>query len=155
MLQDKINKDLVDAMKAGDAIKVSALRMLNAAIKNTEIAKNAGANGHSPLQDGDIIDIIAKQIKQRNESIEQFKKAGRQELVDKETKELETLKVYLPEQMSEAELAKLVQDTIKETGAGGKQDMGKVMKAIIPKAKGRCDSKLLSDTVNKYIQTGG
>jgi len=153
MLQEKINKDLVDAMKSGDTVKVSALRMLNAAIKNVVIAKNVGANGHSPLlQDVDIIDIISKQIKQHNESIEQFKKANRQELVDKEAKELDALKVYLPEQMSETELTKLAQDTIKEVGAANKQDMGKVMKAIMPKAKGRCDSKLLSDIVNKCLQ---
>lgn len=150
MLQDRINKELVEAMKASDAIKVSALRMLNSVIKNVTIAKNVG---RSPLlEDADIIDIIAKQIKQRIESIEQFKKGNRQDLVDKETKELEILKSYMPQQMAEAEVLKLVQDTIKEVDAKSKQDMGKVMKAIMPKAKGRCDSKLLSDTVNKCLQ---
>jgi len=151
MLQDKINKDLIDAMKANDAAKVSTLRMLNSVIKNAVIAKSVGANGHLPLQDADIIDIIAKQMKQRSESIEQFTKGNRQDLVDKETKEFEVLKSYMPQQMSEEEVMKVVQETIKETDAKGKQDMGKVMKAIMPKAKGRCDSKLLSDIVSKCL----
>lgn len=145
MLQEKINKDLIDAMKAGDAVKVSTLRMLNAAIKNAAIAKNAG------VQDADIVDIIAKQIKQRNESIEQFKKGNRQDLVDKETKELEILKSYMPEQMGEEEIIKLVQEAIKESGVQGKQGMGKVMKAVMPKLKGRADSKLISDVVIKCL----
>ena len=146
MLQEKINKDLTGAMKAGDAAKVSTLRMLNSAIKNVVIAKKA-----EKLEDTDIIDIIAKQIKQRNESIEQFKKGNRQDLVDKETKELEALKAYMPQQLSEEEIAKTAQDAIKETGAKGRQDMGKVMKVIMPKLKGRCDSKLLSDIVSKCL----
>ncbi|OIO80672.1 MAG: aspartyl-tRNA amidotransferase [Candidatus Omnitrophica bacterium CG12_big_fil_rev_8_21_14_0_65_43_15] len=146
MLQDKINKDLIDAMKSGDAVKVSTLRMLNSAFKNIIIAKKL-----QKLEDTDVIDVISKQVKQRAESIDQFKKGNRQDLVDKETKELDILKTYLPEQMGEEELTKLAQDTIKEVGATGKQDMGKVMKAIMPKAKGRCDSKLLSEIVGKCL----
>jgi len=146
MLQDKINKDLIDAMKAGDSVKVSALRMLNSAIKNVIIAKKV-----EKLEDADIIDIIAKQAKQRSESIEQFKKGNRQDLVDKETKELEILKSYMPEQLSEVEITKIVQDAVTEAGAKGRQDMGKVMKIVMPKAKGRCDSKMLSDIVSKCL----
>jgi len=120
--------------------------MLNSAFKNIIIAKKL-----QKLEDTDVIDVISKQVKQRAESIDQFKKGNRQDLVDKETKELDILKTYLPEQMGEEELTKLAQDTIKEVGATGKQDMGKVMKAIMPKAKGRCDSKLLSEIVGKCL----
>ena len=146
MLQEKINKDLIEAMKAGDAVKVSTLRLLNSVIKNVAIAKKA-----EKLDDADVIDAVAKQIKQRNESIEQFKKGNRQDLVDKETKELEILKSYMPQQMSEEDIIKVIQDAVRETGAAGKQDMGKVMKAVMPKLKGRADSKLISDTVSKCL----
>jgi uncharacterized protein YqeY len=146
MLQDKINKDLVEAMKANDQPKISTLRMLNSAIKNAVIAKRP-----KELEETDVLDILAKQVKQRSESIEQFKKGSRQDLVDKETKEIEILKAYLPQQLSEEEVMKMVKDAIAETDAKAKQDMGKVMKVVMPKAKGRYDSKLLSELVNKCL----
>ncbi len=146
MLQEKINKDLVEAIKASDNAKVSTLRMLNSAIKNAIIAKRP-----KELEETDILDIIAKQIKQHSESIEQFKQGKRQDLVDKETKESEILKSYLPQQMSEDEITNLVKEAIKEADAKGAQDMGKVMKIVAPKTKGRADGKLVSDTVKKCL----
>lgn len=146
MLQDKINKDLVEALKAKDDAKISTLRMLNSAIHNAAIAKRP-----KELEEPDILDVIAKQIKQHAESIEQFKKGNRQDLVDKETKETEILKSYMPEQMSEEEITKLIQEAIKEVDAKGMQDMGKVMKVVSPKTKGRADGKLVSDLVKKCL----
>jgi uncharacterized protein YqeY len=146
MLQEKINKDLVEALKTKDESKISTLRMLNSAIHNAAIAKRP-----KELEEADMLDIIAKQIKQRGESIEQFKKGNRQDLADKETKEQEILKSYLPQQLSEEEVINIVKGAIAETGAKGKQDMGKVMKMVIPKVKGRYDSRALSDMVNKCL----
>lgn len=146
MLQDKINKDLVEALKAKDDAKISTLRMLNSAIHNAAIAKRP-----KELEEPDILDVIAKQIKQHAESIEQFKKGNRQDLVDKETKETEILKSYMPEQMGEEEITKLIQEAIKEVDAKGMQDMGKVMKVVSPKTKGRADGKLVSDLVKKCL----
>jgi len=146
MLQDKINKDLVEALKANDSTKLSTLRMLNSAIKNAIIAKRP-----KELDEADILDIIAKQIKQHAESIEQFKQGNRQDLVDKESKELDILKSYMPQQMSEEEVTNLVKDAIKEVDAKDIKDMGKVMKVVSPKTKGRADGKLVSDTVKKCL----
>jgi uncharacterized protein YqeY len=146
MLQEKISKDMVEALKANDQIKTSTLRMLNSVIHNAVIAKRP-----KELEEADIVDIIAKQIKQRSESIEQFKKGNRPDLVDKETKELEILKSYMPGALSEEEVTKIVKDAIAQTGAKAKQDMGKVMKEVMPKVKGRYDSKMLSELVNKCL----
>jgi uncharacterized protein YqeY len=146
MLQEKISKDMVEALKANDQIKTSTLRMLNSVIHNAVIAKRP-----KELEESDIVDIIAKQIKQRSESIEQFKKGNRPDLVDKETKELEILKSYMPGALSEEEVTKIVKDAIAQTGAKAKQDMGKVMKEVMPKVKGRYDSKMLSELVNKCL----
>ena len=146
MLQEKINKDLVEAMKTNDQAKTSTLRMLNSVIHNAVIAKRP-----KELEEADVVDIIAKQIKQRGESIEQVKKGNRQDLADKEAKELEILKSYMPKQISEEEIIKIVRDAIAQTGAKAKQDMGKVMKEVMPKVKGRYDSKLLSELVNKCL----
>lgn len=147
MLQDKINKDLIESMKASDQAKLSTLRMLNSAIKNAAIAKRP-----KELEEADVLDIIAKQIKQHAESIEQFTKGARQDLADKEKKELEILKSYLPEQMSEEDITNIVKEAIKEVNASTKQDMGKVMKIVVLKTKGRADGKMVSDIVNKCLQ---
>lgn len=146
MLQDKINKDLVEALKAKDNAKISTLRMLNSAIHNAAIAKRP-----KELEEPDILDVIAKQIKQHSESIEQFKKGNRQDLVDKETKELEILKSYMPQQMNEEEITKAAQEAIAGLGPEDKKNMGKVMKLIMPKTKGRADGKLVSDIVKKCL----
>lgn len=140
-LRETIDGDIKDAMKSGAKDKVSALRMLSAALKNKQIEKRA------PLTDGEVVDTVRSLIKQRKDSIEQFAKGGRQDLVDKETAEVGVLEVYLPQQMGREEIEKLVRQVIGQTGAQGAKDMGKVMKALVPLLAGRADNKLVSDLV--------
>jgi hypothetical protein len=140
-LRETIDGDIKDAMKSGAKDKVSALRMLSAALKNKQIEKRA------PLTDGEVVDTVRSLIKQRKDSIEQFAKGGRQDLVDKETAEVAVLEVYLPQQMGREEIEKLVRQVIDQTGAQGAKDMGKVMKALVPLLAGRADNKLVSDLV--------
>ena len=140
-LRETIDGDIKAAMKSGAKDKVSALRMLSAALKNKQIEKRA------PLTDGEVVDTVRSLIKQRKDSIEQFAKGGRQDLVDKETAEVSVLEVYLPQQMGREEIEKLVRQVIGQTGAQGAKDMGKVMKALVPLLAGRADNKLVSDLV--------
>jgi uncharacterized protein len=144
-LRDQIDIDIKNAMKSGAKDKVSALRMLSAAIKNKQIEKRA------PLVDGEIVDTVRSLIKQRKDSIEQFAKGGRQDLVDKETAEVAVLEVYLPQQMAREEIEKIVREVIAQTGALGAKDMGKVMKALVPLLAGRADNKLVSELVKSSL----
>ncbi|NTW58099.1 MAG: GatB/YqeY domain-containing protein, partial [Nitrospirae bacterium] len=140
-LRDQIDVDIKSAMKSGAKDKVSALRMLSAALKNKQIEKRA------PLVDGEIVDTVRSLIKQRRDSIEQFAKGGRQDLVDKETAEVAVLEVYLPQQMAREEIERIIREVIAQTGAQGAKDMGKVMKALVPLLAGRADNKLVSELV--------
>jgi len=144
-LRDQIDIDIKSAMKSGAKDKVSALRMLSAALKNKQIEKRA------PLVDGEIVDTVRSLIKQRKDSIEQFAKGGRQDLVDKETAEVAVLEVYLPQQMAREEIEKIVREVIAQTGAQGAKDMGKVMKALVPLLAGRADNKLVSELVKSSL----
>jgi uncharacterized protein YqeY len=145
---EKIQKDLVGAQKAKDELKVSTLRLLIGAIKNFAIAKESAS--YSP-SDEEIVSVIQKEIKQRKESIESYKAGNRQELADKESKELEILQKYLPEQMSEEEIRKLIEAAISETGAASMQDMGKVMGVLSPKLKGKADMSVVSSIVKEKL----
>ena len=144
-LKQKIEADTKAAMKARAAEKVSTLRMLSAALKNKEIDKRR------PLTDDEVIETIRSLIKQRRDSVEQFAKGGRQDLVDKETAEIAVLEAYLPQQLSREELDVLVREAVAETGAQGAKDMGKVMKAVAAKAANRADNKLLSELVKQAL----
>jgi uncharacterized protein YqeY len=144
-LREQIDVDIKSAMKSGAKDKVSALRMLTAALKNKQIEKRA------PLVDGEIVDTVRSLIKQRKDSIEQFAKGGRQDLVDKETAEVAVLEVYLPQQMAREEIEKIVREVIAQTGAQGAKDMGKVMKALVPLLAGRADNKLVSELVKSSL----
>jgi len=146
MLEDQISKDYVTAMKAKDSVKSSTLNFLRAQIKNILIEKRV-----DKLQDADVVVVIKKQVKQRQDSIEQYTQGGRKDLADKEASELEILKTYLPEEMSEAEVEKLVQEAITESKAASMKDMGNVMKALMPKVSGRADNKLVSEVVKKAL----
>ena len=148
MLEEKINNNLKEAMKSKDSIRVSCLRMIIADIKNASIAKQ------EELKDEDIIGILQKQAKQHKESIEGFKKGDRQDLVDKESKELEIIQSYLPEELKPEEIASIVKEAIKETGAKDEKDMGKVMGAVMPKVKGRADGKLVQKEVIGQLTKG-
>jgi uncharacterized protein YqeY len=144
-LRDKIDADTKDALKAGAKDKVSTLRMLNAALKNKQIDKRR------PLTEEEVIETVRSLIKQRKDSIEQFAKGGRQDLVDKETAEVAVLETYLPQQLAREEIEAMVRDAITQTGAQGARDMGKVMKALIPIVGGRADGKLLSELVKNAL----
>ncbi len=144
-LREKIDADIKGALKSGDKDKLSALRMLSAALKNKQIDKRR------PLTDDEVIETVRSLIKQRKDSIEQFAKGGRQDLVDKETAEITVLEVYLPKQLSREEVEAMVRDAVAQTGAQGPKDMGKVMKALVPLIGGRADNKLVSELVKNAL----
>jgi hypothetical protein len=144
MLKHKLQNELKQSMLARDALKTSVLRMLISAIGYYEIQK--GGAGYEAT-DEDVLSVTQKEVKQRKDSIVQFQKGGRQDLVDKETKELELLQAYLPKQMDDNQIKNLVKDAIKQTGATSVKDMGKVMGALMPKIKGKADGAVVSRTV--------
>ena len=144
-LRETIEADTKDALKAGAKEKVSTLRMLNAALKNKQIDKRR------PLTEEEVVETVRSLIKQRKDSIEQFAKGGRQDLVDKETAEVVVLEAYLPQQLSREEVETMVHDVVAQTGAQGAKDMGKVMKALIPLLGGRADGKLVSELVKNAL----
>ena len=144
-LREKIDADTKDALKSGAKDKLSTLRMLNAGLKNKQIDKRRA------LTEEEVFETVRSLIKQRKDSIEQFAKGGRQDLVDKETAEVAVLEVYLPQQLPREELDVLVREAISQTGAQGAKDMGKVMKALIPLVAGRADGKLVSELVKNAL----
>jgi len=145
-LEERIDANLKEALKAKDAVRVSTLRMVKAAMKNLAIEKHA-----EKTEDKDIIGIISKQIKQHHDSIEQFAKGNRQDLVDKEKAELAILESYLPKQLSAEELKSIIRSSIEKVGAKGRADMGRVMKAAMEEAKGAADGKMLSQMVAEEL----
>jgi uncharacterized protein YqeY len=147
-LTEKIQNDLKEALKSKDEAAVSTLRLLMAAIKNFEIAK--GGAGYAASEE-EIVLVISRQVKQRRESIQQYKAGGRQDLVDKERGELEILEKYQPQQMSEEEIRSIVQKTIKEVGASSQSDTGKVMGALSQKLKGKADLGKVSGVVKSSL----
>ena len=144
-LKERITEDMKAAMRAKEAGRLSAIRLLQAAIKQKEVDERIVAD------DAAVLAIIEKLIKQRKDSIEQFAKAGRTDLVDKERAELELLTGYLPQQMSEAELALAVDAAIAESGAAGPQGMGKVMALLKPRIAGRADMGKASALVKQRL----
>ena len=147
-LQQRIDSDLKDAMRAKDSVRLGVLRMLKAALKNSAIEKS-GADAE--LNDADATQVIRKQVKQRQDSIESFEKGGRTDLVDKEKQEMAMLQAYLPQQMGAEELSNVVRDTILELNAASKAQMGAVMKALQQKIGGRVDGKTLSQEVQRQL----
>jgi uncharacterized protein len=140
-LFDKINADMITAMKAKDEAATSALRMLKSAIKYKEVDLKR------EIKDEEVIEVLSKQAKQRKESIEGFEKGNRAEMVAKEKAELALIEKYLPASLNDEELAKLIEEAVKSTGAAGPKDMGKVMGALTPKIKGRADMGKVSSLV--------
>jgi uncharacterized protein len=141
-----VNSDLTAAMKAKDAARLSALRMLKAAIMNKGIEK-----GHD-LDDGEVLQVVSSLVKQRRDSIEQFSKAGRTDLVDKESGEIGVLEQYLPPAASAVEIEAAVSAAIAETGAASPKDMGKVMKAVMPMLAGKnADGKTVNEIVRRKL----
>jgi len=147
-LQQRVDLDLKEAMRAKDATKLNVLRMLKSALKYAVIAKS---DAEAELSDAEAVQVIRKQAKQRQDSIESFEKGGRAELADKEKQELAILNTYLPQGMSPDELAKVVRETIAELGATSKAQMGAVMKALQTKLGGRADGRTLSSEVARQL----
>lgn len=147
LLRDKFDNELKAAMKAGDALKVSVLRLLKSEIRNAEIAKG------SALTEDELVQTVAKESKKRREAIEQFQKAGRADLVDKETAELRILSDYMPEQLDEAEIVGIVQEVISELHATSKTDKGRVMSALMQRVRGKADGKLVSQVVDHLLES--
>lgn len=147
MLVDKIDEDLKSALKNRDTLRVSTLRFLKASILNLAIDKKV-----EKLEDSDVLEVIAKLVKQHLEAIEGFSRGNRQDLVTKETQELEILRSYCPPQASDQELREWIQVAITESGAKGPQDLGKVMKCIIPKTKGKADGKRVNELVKEALE---
>ncbi len=145
MLREKIAEEMRAAMKAREQARVAALRMLMTAVKNTEVEKL------HELSDDEVLDVIAREAKRRRESIDAFEKAGRSDLVEKETAELHVLEAYLPDKLSDAELAALVEQAVAETGASSPKQMGEVMKALMPKVRGRADGAQVSALVKAKL----
>lgn len=150
MLKDQLKEDLKQSMLNKDSNKTSTLRMLISAIGYYEIEK--GGAGYSAT-DEDVLTVIQKQVKQRNDSIEQYKLAGRQELVDKEQSEVDILSVYMPDQMTHEEIVEIVKKTIESTGATGIADLGKVMGSVIQQTKGKADGGLVSKIVKDELSS--
>ena len=147
-LQEKIDSDLKEAMKAKEAERLSVLRMVKSAIMNVAIEKH-GAGGK--LADSDAIAVLRKQVKQRQDSVAGFEKGGRPELAEKERREIGILSSYLPQPLTAEEVASIVQAAIAESGASSKAQMGQVMKIVNEKAAGRADGRTLSEAVQKAL----
>ena len=144
-LRQDIHKDIAVAMKAGDKERLSTVRMLMSAIKYKEV------DAHRELTDEETIAVISTLVKQRQDSIEQFTKGNRMDLVEKETKELGVLRTYLPPQLSETEVRDIIKKAVAETGAQGQKDMGKLMKVVMPQVKGKADGKIVNDIVKEVL----
>lgn len=145
-LKDRLTEDLKVSLKEGNSTKVSVIRLLKSSIKNREIEKR------SPLTEDEIMEVVVSGIKQRRESIEQFKKGGREDLVNKETSEMDVLQAYLPQQLSEEDLMNEIRTVIREVGAVSPQDMGKVMKTLMHRVKGRADGAKVSSLVKELME---
>lgn len=145
-LSSRIESDYIVAYKAKDSLKLGVLRLLKTAVKNMQVEKMR------PLTEDEVFDVLMRQVKQRQDSIEQFVNANRQDLADKEAAELSALQEYMPAQLSAEELAAAVDKAIADTGAAAMQDMGKVMNAIMAEYKGRVDGKELSSLVRTKLQ---
>jgi len=146
MLEERILNDFKEAMKKKETVKVSILSFMRAQFTYVALEKKKKA-----LDDADCIAVVKKLIKQHQDSIEQFKAGGRLDLVEKEEKELGFLRAYLPPELSEAEVKKIVDEAVAATGATGIKDMGKVMKEVLARAAGQADAKLVSELVKARL----
>ncbi len=145
-LKERLQEDLKSSMKNKETVKKSVITLIRASIKQYEV------DNRVELDEEGIIDLISKQLKQRNDALEEFKKANRDDLVSETEAEIKVLKEYLPQQLSEEELNEIVKETISEVGATSMKDMGKIMSAIMPKTKGRADGKLINKLVQANLQ---
>lgn len=150
-LKEKLTADMKEAMKAREEgrQRLGVIRMVRGAIRQQEI------DGQKELDDDAVLAVISKEVKQRRDSIEEFKKGGREDLIAQNEAEIAILMAYLPQQMAEGEIRKLVQDAITAKGASSPKEMGKVMKELMPKVKGRADGKLVNQIVRELLSAEG
>jgi len=141
-LMDKLNDDMKQAMKTKDKLKLSVIRMVKSSVKNEEI------NQGKELSDDEVLALFNRELKQRRDSLQEFDKAGREDLAEQARAEIEVILQYLPKQLDEAEIRQIVEETIKQVGATSKKDLGKVMGAMMPRIKGKADG----NQVNKIVQ---
>ena len=141
-LKEKLLQDMKDAMKNKETIRKNTIQLVRSGVLQIEKVE---------LDDSGVIDVIAKELKKRRDSLPEFEKSGRMDLIENLNKEIEVLLAYLPEQLSEGEIKQIVQDTINEVGATTMKDMGKVMGAVSPKVKGRADNKIVSGFVKELL----
>ena len=144
-LNKKIEQEMIKAAKAKEKIRLSALRMMKNAVHNKEIDLKR------ELTEAEFLQVLAVMVKQRKDSIEQFEKGGRMDLVEKETSELRVVQEFMPQQFSEEDLTAVIEKAIQETGAASPKDMGKVMKALVPVISGRADGKIVSEKVKARL----
>lgn len=152
-LRARLDADLKEALKGGEKLRASAIRMLLAAVQTREVAEDRRGDRRAPLPDPEVLQVIASSCKQRRDSIEQFGAAGRQDLVAKETAELAIVEAYLPQALTPDELRAKVAEAIRATGASTPRDMGKVMSHLMPALVGRADGKVLSELVREALGT--
>lgn len=145
MITKTLSEQIKEALKKGDSIRISTLRLLSGALHNEEIAKQKG------LSEEEEITIVRRELKKREEAAEAYRKGGRPEAADKEEKEAEILKEFLPAQMPEKELVKIVEQVISQTSASGPQDFGKVMGAVVARVKGQADGKVVARVVREKL----
>lgn len=146
-LKNQVQSQMLEAMKAKDTVKLNVLRMLKASIMKFEV----GGGERKEATDADVMTLIQKEIKSRRESVEQFRKGNRPEQAAAEEKEIEVLMEYMPPQLSDEEVAQLVKEAIAETDAKSKQDLGRVMSALMPKVQGQADGAVVSKIVNSLL----
>ena len=146
MLRDTLDSDLKDAMRNKEALKRTVLRTMLSEIRNAEI------NSQTTLDDGGIISVLTKQVQQRKDSVEAYAAANRQDLVDKETEEINIISVYLPEQLPVEEIEEIIKTAISEIGASTLSDMGKVMGLVMPQVRGRADGKIVNTIVTEKLR---
>ena len=144
-LEEKLLEAMKDAMKSNDRLRLSAIRMMRSAVKNKEIEVRR------TLSDEDVIRVIQGMVRKGEESLEQFEKGGRADLVEKEKKEIEILKSFLPQALGQEEILKIIDECIQETQASSLKDLGKVMKSIMPKLGGKADGKLINQLVKEKL----
>ncbi|MBP8597814.1 MAG: GatB/YqeY domain-containing protein [Selenomonas sp.] len=145
-LKDQLMADMKEAMKAHDKDRLAVIRMVRGAVRQQEI------DGKKELEDSDVIAVISKEVKMRRDSIEEFNKGSRQDLVEKTQAEIDILMPYLPAQLSEDEVRELVKAAVEATGAKTQKDMGKVMGKLMPKVKGCADGKMVNNIVRSMLQ---
>lgn len=150
-LREKIQGDFKEAFKSKDALKTSVLKMLQSEIRNAEIEKRSKTGVDGVLGDDEILNVISREAKKRKDAIKLYEQESRTELSDQEKSELAILMAYLPEQMSEDEVRKIIEETIKETGVSSAQEIGKLMSVLMPKVKGKADGGMVNKIVKELL----